>query len=135
MQISKTVKLLGTVTLIGITTGCASMFGDNTRQVTVNSQPSGAGIYMDGVRHGTTPAIITLPSHIYGGKVISLRKDGYLEQSATINSKFQPVGLWNILFWPGFIIDGVTGDTVKIDPSSLVVSTNLETAASANKKK
>ncbi len=108
--------------------GCASMFGDNTRKITVKSSPSGAGVYVDGVRYGTTPTIVTLNNYIYGGKVITIRKDGYKDQAAVINTQFQPVGLWNILNWPiGFIIDGVTGDIIKIAPETLNIDANLQT--------
>jgi len=133
MHTSKTIKILGILALLEGITACSTMFGDNTRQLTVKSQPAGAGIYVDGVRHGTTPATITLPSHIYSGKVISVKKYGHIEQSATINPKFQPVGLWNILFWPGFVVDAATGNMVKVDPNNLEVSMNLERAPSTSK--
>ena len=102
-----------------LTSSCSSMFGDNSRQVVVKSQPSGANIYVGNQYMGTTPAIITLPTYIYGGEIISLKKRGYQEQVAVIGTQFQYVGLWNLLNGIGFIIDGVTGDFVKIDPQDL----------------
>jgi hypothetical protein len=74
-------------------------------------------VYIDGQRHGTTPVSVTLPTYIFGGKSVVVKKDGYHDQVMAINIKFQPCGLWNILFWPGFLIDGATGNTVKIDRS------------------
>jgi hypothetical protein len=118
---------------IFLLTGCASMFGDNTRQISIKSNPEGAAIFMDGVNYGQTPSIITLPERIYGGKIIELRKPGYQTQSILINSKFQPVGLWNLIspFFLGFAIDGLTGNTVKIDPAQLNTTRDL---ASEGKK-
>jgi hypothetical protein len=113
---------------------CATIAGDNTRTVCVNSQPQGAGIYVDGQRRGTTPANIVLPSYIYGGKFLALKKEGYHEQATVINTKFQPCGLWNLLFWPGFLIDAATGDTVKIDPSQLNVVMDLQPIEQAPSK-
>lgn len=121
----KFIQTLAVVIFISSLIGCASIFGDNTRQVAIKSNPAGANVYIDGVRYGTTPTIISLPTYIYGGKVITLKKDGYIEQSALVNSKFQLVGLWNILFWPGFLIDAATGDTVKIDPENLNIKVDL----------
>lgn len=105
--------------------GCATLFGDNTRQVTVKSNPAGADIYIDGIQYGTTPSVITLPNYIYGGKVITLEKKGYNTQSKVVGATFQPVGLWNILFPIGFIIDAVSGDIVKVEPHDLTIYTDL----------
>ena len=115
-------------------TSCATIAGDNTRTVCVNSYPQGAGIFIEGQRHGTTPANVTLPNYIYGGKTMTLKKEGYYDQAMTINTKFQPCGLWNLLFWPGFVIDGATGNTVKINPAQLNLTTELQTVESANSK-
>lgn len=114
--------------------GCATMFGDNMRTVSVQSHPQGAGVYVDGQRHGTTPATITLPSYVYGGKAVVLKKEGYHEQVMVVNTKFQPCGLWNLLFWPGFLIDGACGNTVKIDPAHLNLCSELEPVSPAQSK-
>lgn len=100
-------------------TGCASIAGNNTRMVKVESEPAGATILVDNQAYGVTPAVITLPTYIYGGKSITLRKKGYQDQSMMVNSKFQPVALLDIFLWPTFIIDAATGDLVKIDPANL----------------
>ena len=96
--------------------GCATMFGDNTRTISIDSVPRGAGIYVNGQRQGTTPAVITMPNYIYGGKTITLKKEGYHEQTFALNTKFQTCGLLNLFFWPGFLIDAAVGNSVKIDP-------------------
>lgn len=126
-------QTLAVVMLIGSVTGCASIFGDNTRQVAIKSNPAGAGVYIDGVRYGTTPTIVTLPNYIYGGKVITLKRDGYPDQSTMINSKFQLVGLWNILFWPGFLIDAATGNIIKIAPEDLNVTVDFSAQQGATR--
>jgi hypothetical protein len=114
--------------------GCATMLGDNMRTVIVDSHPQGAGVYVDGQRQGTTPTTITLPNYIYGGKSILVKKEGYHEQAKMVNAKFQPCGLWNILFLPGFLIDGVTGNIVKIDPASLHLLSELEAVKTEESK-
>jgi hypothetical protein len=115
-------------------TGCATIAGDNTRTVCVNSHPQGAGIYIEGQRHGTTPANITLSNYIYNGKTVTLKKDGYYDQTMTINSKFQPCSLWNLILCPGFLIDAATGNIVKINPAQLNMTTDLQIVGSENSK-
>ena len=114
--------------------GCATMVGDNARTVCVDSSPRGAGIYVDGQRQGTTPATVTLPTYIYGGKTVTLKKEGYHDQTMVVNSKFQPCGLWNLLFFPGFLIDGATGNIVKIDPAQSNLVSNLQVVSPENSK-
>ena len=125
MITKKMIKL--PIALLGcfLISGCASMFGDNTRDVKVDSNPKGADIFIDGTRRGTTPAVVTLPSYIYGGKEIVLKKKDYSDQTITVNSKFQPVTIWNLFNGFGFIVDAATGDVLKIDPRDLNVSADL----------
>lgn len=106
-------------------TACASIAGDNSRAVMVHSKPSGADILVDNQHYGVTPAIVNLPNYIYGGKSITVRKAGYRDQTKMVNAKFQPVSLFNILFWPGFIIDAATGNIVKVDPANLNLNYRL----------
>ncbi len=112
--------------------GCASIAGSNTRAVKVESQPVGAAIYVDNQRFGTTPAVITLPTYIYGGKSVTLKKEGYQEQTMRVNSEFQPIALLDIFLWPTFIIDAATGNLVKIDPANLNLYADLQQVTPAH---
>jgi hypothetical protein len=69
-----------------------------------------------------------LPNYIYGGKSVTVRKPGYQDQTVMVNSKFQPVALLDVLFWPGFIVDGATGSLVKIDPATSNIHAKLHHA-------
>lgn len=122
----KILKLLTVLSLILSTAGCASVAGDNTRTVKVTSKPSGAAVYVDNQNYGVTPTTITLPNDIYGGKVVSVKKPGYQEQVKTVNTKFQNVALLDVFFWPSFIVDGATGNIVKIDPASRQLDYSLQ---------
>lgn len=108
-----------------LTIGCASIAGNNTRTVKVDSTPAGAEIIVDNQTYGVTPALITLPSYIYGGKTLTLKKQGYKDQTMVVNSQFQPIALLDIFLWPTFFVDAVTGDLVKIDPANLNVHSKL----------
>jgi hypothetical protein len=122
-------KILSTL-LISATvltvSGCASMFGDNTRTVNINSNPSGADVYINGVNRGSTPLALNLPTHFDGGASITLKKSGYKDTGIFIDAKFQLVGLWNVLTFPiGFMIDQETGYFLKVDPDALNTVVNL----------
>jgi hypothetical protein len=122
----KMIKMIPFIALFLIISGCASIAGDNTRAVKVDSYPAGAAIYVDNQQYGVTPAVITMPTYIYGGKSVTLRKAGYQDHTMMVNTKFQPIALLDILFWPAFVVDGATGNLVKIDPSNLNLSYNLQ---------
>ena len=108
--------------------GCASIGGNNSRVVHVTSQPAGAKILVDNQQYGVTPADVTLPGYIYGGKSITLRKAGYEDQTMMVNTKFQPIAILDILFWPALLVDGATGNLVKIDPANFNLDYKLQKA-------
>lgn len=127
----KMLKLLSGAALLAAAlnlVGCASIAGDNNRTIHVDSKPAGAAIFVDNQQYGVTPATITLPTYIYGGKNVAVRKAGYQEQNRVVNTKFQPIALLDILFWPSIIIDGATGSLVKVDPATSSLNYNLQRA-------
>ncbi len=124
--LNKIAQLLIAVTVCLTLSGCATVFGDNTRSIKIDSQPAGAGIYLDNQQYGVTPSVISLPTYIYGGKNITLRKEGYTDQSFMINTQFQTVALLDIFCWPTILIDLAAGNFVKINPANLSVYTELQ---------
>lgn len=105
-------------------TGCASIFGDNSKAVHVNSYPQRAQVYVNNMPMGTTPTVVNVPS-TWSPTILTFKKKGYAEQNAQVNNKFQPVGLLNIFFWPGFVIDAVAGNMMKVAPESRDINVNL----------
>lgn len=124
----KLAKLVLSCSLIASLVGCASIAGNNSRAINVNAAPAGAGIYVDNQQLGIAPATITLPNYIYGGKSVTVKKAGYKDQTLLVNTQFQPVALLDILFWPTIIIDGATGNLVKVDPATANLNFKLERA-------
>lgn len=102
--------------------GCASMFGDKNRTVTVTSVPSNATVYLNGVEQNTAPAQLALGNITTNSYVVRVEKKGYASFNQPIKTSFQPVGLLNILFWPGFIIDALTGDMMKVETPSIIAN-------------
>lgn len=93
--------------------GCASMFGSDNRSIHVTSNPDNAKVYYQGIEVGKTPANVAVESTFSPGS-ITVKKPGYNTAMQQIQTSFQTAGILNIFFWPGFIIDAVTGKTMKI---------------------
>ena len=67
----------------------------------------------------SNPAVIKVSKQ--GGVHITCTKKGYTQLNTSVYDSFNNTTLVNILFWPGFIVDGLTGAYKKI-PSFYVVS-------------
>jgi uncharacterized protein YceK len=102
--------------------GCATMFGNKNRTVNVNSTPAGATVTLNGNEVGRTPTKVALGNPTTNSYVIKVSKKGYAPVTRQVETAFQPVGILNILFWPGFIIDAVTGDMVKVTTTNVHAS-------------
>lgn len=111
--------------IIGLT-GCATMFGDNNRQISVRSSPPGAKVLINGLPYGVTPVVATLPRDIYNNTIVTISKPGFKEQSKMVYAQFQPISLLNILnLGIGFSIDGAWGNLVAIDASDRNIEMTL----------
>lgn len=108
-------------------TGCATMFGDNNKVIHVDSHPHDAQIYANNNPVGTTPASIAVPS-TWSPTLLTFKKKGYVTQTAQVNTSFQPIGLLNLLFWPGFVIDAISGNMMKISPESRAINVAMPKA-------
>ncbi len=109
--------------------GCATLFGDNDREIAIVTVPDGASVYMNGVNYGRTPTSLVLPRIGYVGQTITLIKPGYESQTFQVQTEFQNVGYWNLLFFPLFLVDIGTGYMFKIDSGSYAFDIRLESAA------
>jgi len=98
---------------------CATLFTGTTQSVTIDSQPQGANIVIDGQFIGTTPARVRLNRDLNAifddGKYIRLEKDGYVPDGYILGADIEPFSVLN-MFIPFFwAVDGVTGALMKYD--------------------
>jgi hypothetical protein len=70
------------LTLALLSTGCAAIFGTKQKQFDLQSSPSGAEVYLDGTRLGTTPVKSQLSNQ--KEHTFVFRKAGYKEVSCTL---------------------------------------------------
>ncbi|MDD5686333.1 MAG: PEGA domain-containing protein [Elusimicrobia bacterium] len=107
--------------------GCATITKGSQRQITFNSEPSGAKIFdaSSGAMLGKTPTSLKLTSK--KDHSIKIAKDGYEPSMVSINNGMGTSYLvWDILLWGGFglIVDGLTGAWNDLEPTT--INTSLE---------
>lgn len=106
-------------------TGCSSMFGDNDRVVHINSTPKGAKVTVNNVAIDEKTPTETVVKDMFTPTVIKIQKPGCASKTVTIQPEFQKIGLLNILVLPGFIVDALTGDMMKIPENQRTINTNV----------
>ena len=95
--------------------GCATLYGNNNHEVLIDSFPHGAQVFINNVDYGKTPISIILIN--LNSKII-LKKQGYNDYIITINSYFQKIAYWNILFPLFFFVDWDLGNSRSISVNS-----------------
>ena len=102
--------------VLALASGCATVTRGTMQEVTVTSHPSGAKIYVDNVMVATTPANVNVTRD--SNHVLRVELEGYAPYEIPLNRSFG-IG-WAVLdvllFWPGIIVDVVTGEVVGTTP-------------------
>src|SRR5690348_1570916 len=76
-------RLMGLVVSAISLTGCAAIFGSKQKMFDLRSNPSGAEVFLDGARLGTTPFKVNLSDQ--KEHTFVFRKDGYKEVTCTLS--------------------------------------------------
>ena len=105
-------------TLIIICSSCASIFSGTTQNINFESSPSGATIFLDGDRVGTTPLTLKLKKKKYSSLRIEL--EGYNTISRQLDKEFDLITLLSI-FWDLGTTDLITGAAFKYANNSYFV--------------
>lgn len=101
--------LLSLLLLVSLnSSGCATIFSPSSDTIIFNSNPSGASVKLNGNRVGTTPVTVPVEREL-SDPTAQFTKDGFESQFVMLNKKFNNTALLNLLFWPGFIVDALTG--------------------------
>ena len=126
----KTVSVLLALALGWTTTGCATIVHGNRQTVTINSEPAGASVRIDGLR-GRTPFSASLARN--NDYVVSIKKDGYKEEQVQITKSFSGLAIIGNILWLliGVVIDFASGSAYNLHPTD--VNVELEKADKADK--
>lgn len=121
-------RLLFLFSICILLSSCATIF-TNSRQSITFSGPEGTKIYDadSNVKLAEIGSDGTATARIkkkLGDKNLLAKKEGYKTQPFLLESGFNATTLWNILFWPGFLVDLGTGQINKYDNTT--ISLDLE---------
>lgn len=98
--------------------GFATIISGKTQTITVDSQPQGAEVIVDGAMMGHTPVSFTLQKGVKQN--ITIKKDGYSTVSRELTKSLDPVALLNI-FWDLSTTDALTGSLQEYSPNSYFI--------------
>ncbi len=109
--------------------GCAALFSDTDESVTINSNPDGATVTVDGEPKGETPATVTLSAK--ESHTIKVTKDGYDSRTYTISNEVDTKwviidGVVALVTFPigllAPIVDAAGGAWYKLNQSQVSIS-------------
>lgn len=112
-------------------TCCATIFSGTTQVINLQAVDADTNEPLDGVTckvsdaKGLSYAVQTNPGTFTATKgngvlTPTCKKAGYKQESFGVGEDFNGVTLVNVLFWPGFIVDTVSG-AIKEYPSHITV--------------
>lgn len=117
-------KFLTIIGLVGLLlSGCASIISGTTQDLTFNSNPEGAKVYLNGKVVGVTPFTFTAKKNKYDN--MRIEKKGYVSINRDLNKSFDGVAAINIL-WDLSTTDAITGAIYKYDENSYFIEMTPE---------
>ena len=96
---------------------CATIFTGTKDKITFNTNPSGAGVFIDGIRICTTPCSTDVKRSLNDTEV-EFKLDGYETQVVTLDREFNVISILNFTGLVGWAVDAVTGSIFKYDRKS-----------------
>ncbi len=117
MRITKLLALAASTLLLS---GCATVFSGTTQKIKLNVVDTGNNHSLETVACTLTdssgshfslphnPGVMQINRNS-GTLAVVCKKAGYKNSHMTIQDRFNPVTIVNIIFWPGLIIDGLSG--------------------------
>ena len=114
-------KILLLVLSAMMLSSCCTLFTPSKQTITFNGE-NGIKIYDDGVKIAEIKDNNTTSVRIkkeLSSKYLIAKKEGYRPTPLKLDTKFDAVGVLNILFWPGFVVDAATGQMCKWDTTNI----------------
>jgi uncharacterized protein YceK len=101
--------------------GCATIFSGTHDQVTVVSQDADTTIMADGIMKGKGTVSFDVNNRGTHHSIM-VKKEGCQDTIIQTTSNFNGVSIWNIFFWPGFLVDLATEAMFKVSPTTYIVN-------------
>ena len=116
MKKSIPINILYIIMVLLFLTSCATLFSGTTDSITINSEPAGATILIDGIDYGKTPTTFVLKRPGLSDKIVTLKLDGYEDRTFTLQKEFNTVAIINLGNGLGWLVDILTGAVNKYNP-------------------
>ena len=104
------------IALTSLAFGSATIFNGSTQSIAIDSEPSGAKVYVDGQLRGVTPLSIMMDKSLSSHE-IRLQKDDYVDVNVPMTKSPDPIIILNIL-WDFSTTDFLTGNVVEYAPNN-----------------
>lgn len=111
----RSLSMITFASVVALSTGCASIIKGTDQVLTINSEPDGALVSIDGISVGVTPLATKVKKN--SASVITIKKDGYKVQTMPLDKKYDGIALINI-FWDLSTTDLITGAAFEYVPST-----------------
>ncbi|MCC8369455.1 MAG: hypothetical protein LN573_05280 [Rickettsia endosymbiont of Oxypoda opaca] len=132
MQFNNIVKFSTLLMIIISLSGCATIFSGTTQDINIKVIDTKTNGLLDGAvctitdGSGGNYILINNPGIVKvrrssGAVIVNCKKDNYKQLNIAVGDDFNCVTLVNVLFWPGFIVDAISGSYKKY-PSHYLVS-------------
>lgn len=108
--------LFGILACASLVFGSATIFSGSTQSIAIDSEPSGAKVYVDGQLRGVTPLSIMMDKTVSSHE-IRVQKDGFADINVPMSKQFDPVAILNII-WDLSTTDFLTGNVVEYSPNN-----------------
>lgn len=95
---------------------CATLFTGTKDNITINSDPEGAKIMIDGIDYGRTPATVSVTRPGFGDKQVTLQLEGYETRTFTLQKEFNTIAILNLGSILGWAVDIASGSVTRYSP-------------------
>lgn len=108
---------------------CATLFTGTKDRISFATNPSGAGVYIDGLKVCETPCTEYVKRSLTE-KEVEFKLDGYKTQVVVLDREFNAVSILNLAGMLGWAVDAATGSIFKYDRKSYEIDMELNRALS-----
>ena len=115
---------LGLVVTASLSYGSATIFKGTSQAITIDSNPEGAKVYVDGQLRGKTPLSISMNKSL-STHTFRVVKNGYAPVTRVLEKSYDPVAILNI-FWDLSTTDMLTGSAFEYSPNNYMVELEKE---------
>ncbi|WP_151901340.1 PEGA domain-containing protein [Sulfurimonas hydrogeniphila] len=110
---------LGLLVTASLSYGSATIFKGTSQAITIDSEPEGAKVYVDGQLRGITPLSINMKKSL-STHTFRVVKEGYSPVTRTLEKSYDPVAILNIV-WDLSTTDMLTGAAFEYSPNNYMV--------------